>query len=358
MAPNTWPAKTSLRGVSATSDDGAAPRVSVVTPTHDRASMVVRAIASVLAQTFRDFELIVVDDGSTDNTADVVAAISDPRLRFARLVTSGGASRARNAGIAVARGEWVAFLDDDDEWLPQMLEVQLARLVASTDPRTSAVYCLIDTVTEDDGIVPVPYELPLPEGDVLDSILARAHTVFPSAHVVRRSALLQVGGFDETFRAVEDRDLWVRLALAGHHFVAVPEVLVLYHAEHKGRLNDDGVLFVQSFARYERRWGSLARKRLSRDVYLDDLARRRKWLEAIHRRQVKRLVRKGNRVRAWRYVRAMTPTLVAFPWAARYVARALSVVAFGTGASGRRRGRGAENQAYQALRADKGDDPA
>src|SRR5262249_37649013 len=115
------------------------PRVSVVMPTHDRADTVARAVQSVLVQTFQDLELIVVDDGSTDNTSAVLAALADPRLRVLRLDDNCGVSHARNIGVGAARGELLAFLDSDDEWLPEKLAAQVACHDATTSP--SLVYC-------------------------------------------------------------------------------------------------------------------------------------------------------------------------------------------------------------------------
>src|SRR3954471_3920817 len=106
------------------------PRVSVVVPTHNRADVVGRAVASVLAQTERDLEVIVVDDASTDGTAQRLAELAkgDDRIRIIANAVALGGGGARNAGIAASRGQWVAFLDDDDEWLPAKLAIQLETL--------------------------------------------------------------------------------------------------------------------------------------------------------------------------------------------------------------------------------------
>jgi GT2 family glycosyltransferase len=211
----------------------------------------------------------------------------------------------------------------------------------------------------DGEIVPSSDKPPLPEGDILDSILAGGHTISPCAHIVKRSALLDVGGFDETFSEAEDRDLWLRLAQASNHFVAVPESLIIVHMGHRGRLTDDGVGLSRSFAAYERRWGKLARRRLGLGAYNDIELGRRVRLEKLHRKHVTRLVRKGRRTDAWRYVRAMMPTLRTFPWGTPFVARALSVVVLGRAAERfARAGRSAEIQAYEALRSDRGLDDA
>src|SRR4051812_24472999 len=104
--------------------------VSIIIPTYNRAAYLGAAIASVRAQTFADWELIVVDDGSTDETAAMLDELSDPRIRVLRIGHSGSESITRNAGLRLAEGEWVAFLDSDDLWVPEKLERQLAQMVA------------------------------------------------------------------------------------------------------------------------------------------------------------------------------------------------------------------------------------
>ncbi|RLF83553.1 glycosyl transferase, partial [Thermococci archaeon] len=103
------------------------PTVSVIIPTYNRANLLKRAIASVLNQTFTDFELIVVDDASPDNTPEVVRSINDGRIRYVRLKKNSGGPVARNTGIRKARGRFIALLDDDDEWLPNRLELQIKK---------------------------------------------------------------------------------------------------------------------------------------------------------------------------------------------------------------------------------------
>ncbi len=331
MGAITRPARTSLRRGASSAPASGAPRVSVVTPTFNRAELVGCAIDSVLAQTFRDFELVVVDDCSQDNTAEVVSAIVDPRLRLLRLPKNGGLSRARNAGIAEARGEWVAFLDDDDEWYPQMLERQLERIDRSADPRTSVAYCLRALQTRH-GLQPSRHTPPLPEGDVLDSILRGDHQMSSNAHIVKRSALLEVGGFDETLRAAEDKDLWLRLARASHHFVAVPETLAVVHRDYRKRRPEEAVGLSRSFASFERRWGRLVRRCIGPAAHAQSRMEVRQSFEALHPRYVERLVRRGRRAEAWRYVRSMAPTLPTFRWGIPYVAKAMLVVVFGKAA--------------------------
>lgn len=116
------------------------PVVSVIIPTHNRAQLVGWAIRSVLSQTFQDFEIVVVDDASTDDTEQIVRAFADRRVVYVRREKNGGAAAARNSGIAAARGAYISFLDSDDEYLPTKLDEQVA-LLTRLDPRIGAVEC-------------------------------------------------------------------------------------------------------------------------------------------------------------------------------------------------------------------------
>ena len=126
---------------------GRPPRVSVVIPTHNRAEWLPRAVGSVLAQTWTDFELLIVDDHSTDETPAAIARFADARIRSFRHERNFGQSKALNTGIEHARGEYVAFLDDDDAWLPAKLAAQVALLDAAP-PGVGLVYCWHDVLDE------------------------------------------------------------------------------------------------------------------------------------------------------------------------------------------------------------------
>ena len=202
------------------------PLVSVVVPTRNRAAMLRRAIDSVAAQTFAGFELLVVDDASTDDTLQLLASLPDPRLRVLTSPCAGGAPRARNRGVAAARGRFVAFLDDDDEWLPQKLERQLA-VFARGPARLGLVHGGSSVVASATGrvvhtVVPTP-GLAVRPADFLGEISFTTSVV-----LVRRSCFDEVGVFDEALAGAQDRDLWIRLAGACD-FDAVPEVLVRRH---------------------------------------------------------------------------------------------------------------------------------
>ena len=169
------------------------PQVSVVIPTYNRASVLGRAITSVLNQTFHDLECIIVDDGSTDQTTQVVAGFEDPRLRLLRLPVNRGVGHARNVGIQSARGELIAFLDSDDEWLSQKLERQAACLRECEDSLATGVYCrcvVRDGLTDRTWIEPrVVYG-----GDVFQYLLGGWNLPTTSLFLVERRPLLEVGG--------------------------------------------------------------------------------------------------------------------------------------------------------------------
>ena len=197
-----------------------APLVSVVVPAFNAADTIDRALVSVLSQSFADLELIVVDDASTDSTAERVAAIDDPRVRLLRLETNGGESRAMNAGIAAARGRLIAFQDADDEWLPGKLDRQVA--IMTGDAAISFVCTGLVHIYPDRSIVDVAGFQP--DDELWKRLLAETLVAKPCV-LARREALDRAGPFDETLPTGADQEMWIRLALEGT-VVEIPEVLV------------------------------------------------------------------------------------------------------------------------------------
>jgi glycosyltransferase involved in cell wall biosynthesis len=188
------------------------PRVSVVIPAYNAAWCVLRAVDSVLAQEYRDFELLVVDDGSSDDTAAILAGYGDALRVVSK--RNGGLSSARNAGIAAAQGDFVAFLDADDWWLP----AKLSRQVALLEAHPELLFCSCTTVvrTPEGGHLP-DWRCGTAAGGALESIFAVNAFVAGSASavLVRREAFARSGGFDESLRSLEDIDMWMRLAALG-----------------------------------------------------------------------------------------------------------------------------------------------
>jgi glycosyltransferase involved in cell wall biosynthesis len=191
-------------------------KVSVVMPAYNVASYIGAAVASVQAQTHRDWELLIVDDGSTDETGAVAEACAegDPRTRVFQQ-QNGGVSAARNRALAHSTGDFIALLDSDDLWLPQFLEAQLAVFAAHPE---------VDIVTANGWFLggrahgrtvrPFPDTRPQP---TLTTILADEMAIFIMA-VFRRRVYETIGGFDESLRTNEDYDYWLRAAMAGLRF--------------------------------------------------------------------------------------------------------------------------------------------
>lgn len=199
----------------------APPKVSVIIPTFNRAHILARAIASVLEQTDANLELIVVDDGSSDDTAALIKTFVDPRLRYVQQPRNLGVSAARNRGIAEARGEWLAFLDSDDLWLPQKLERQFAAL-SGVD--CVASYCGLLRI-DGQNETRIPHRADgLNSGTKPWPSLLMDGLWFSQTWLVPKRVIVAAGLFDERMSIWEDWDLFLRIALQGpiHH---LPEVL-------------------------------------------------------------------------------------------------------------------------------------
>ena len=199
------------------------PRVSIVLPVYNAERTLAATLDSVWAQTFGDFELLVVNDGSTDGTGALLAGQSDPRLQVID-GRHGGASASRNRGVAQARGELVAFLDGDDLWTADKLARQVAALAAT--PEAALVYSWTDLIDESGRVIQRGSHV-VANGRVYPLLASRNFLDCGSTPLVRRSALLAAGPFDESLQGGEDWDIWLRLA-AEHAFVCVPAVQVHY----------------------------------------------------------------------------------------------------------------------------------
>ena len=210
-------------------------KVSAIITTHNRADLLLRAVDSVLAQTLTDHEVIVVNDGSTDHTEEVMATQRDPRTRYLRHETAVGPCAARNTGIDNARGEYVAFLDDDDEWLPDKLALQVGALEAE-GPDVGLAYCWFDYVDDRDGARRRGPRRAL-EGDIHDSMLA-LDIPAPTSTYLMRTALARSLRFDEELTMSTDLDFLVRLSCQWR-VVLVREVAMLMHEEHGTRSFDN-----------------------------------------------------------------------------------------------------------------------
>jgi glycosyltransferase involved in cell wall biosynthesis len=209
--------------------------VTVIIPTYNRAAELALALQSALMQDPPPAEIIVADDGSSDATRDVARGVG-PRVTYLRLAHSGRPAVARNAALRQARGELIAFLDDDDRFLPHKLALQTAALAAHPD--AACVYS-DGLFFRDDPSRPcgqVLAGMPAPSGDVFAPLL-RGNFLFPALLLLRRACLDEVGGFDEARVTAEDYDLWLRLAVR-HPFVHAPGQVAAIR-RHPGSLSAD-----------------------------------------------------------------------------------------------------------------------
>jgi glycosyltransferase involved in cell wall biosynthesis len=185
------------------------PYFTVILPTYNRAAMLDTAVQSVLVQTYPDFELIVVDDHSTDNTRQVIDSIADPRLVYMFNQRGKGGASARNTGIFQARGQWVAFLDDDDLWFPEKLEVVYDK-IRSVDSDVGLIYSAFQ-IHHPYGTVET--RIPKYEGKLRDELFFKNVIGGFFTAVIRKDILWQVNGLDERFPAMQDLELYIRVTL-------------------------------------------------------------------------------------------------------------------------------------------------
>ena len=188
--------------------------VSIIIPTYNRGNTIRRAIDSILRQTYSSYEILIIDDGSTDDTEAVIAECEDSRIRYVPLKHNQGAAHARNVGIQEAAGGYIAFLDSDDEWMPRKLEMQMKRMLNASD-EYGLVYCRMGGMRRDgkSRYMCPPLECPkeILEGDMFRLLLLQNVIGTPTV-LARKVCLEQVGGFKETLQCLEDWEFFLRIA--------------------------------------------------------------------------------------------------------------------------------------------------
>jgi len=206
------------------------PRVNVVMSTFNGEHYIEQAVESILHQTFADFELIIVDDGSTDRTAEILSSYDDPRLRVIRQANA-GLTASLNHGIASAQGEYIARMDDDDIATPERLSKQVAFLDAHPSIGViGTAYRIIDEISGRE------WEPKVPTSDhEVRRHLIRGNPFAHSSVMLRKAVLLAAGGYDESYPHIQDYELWVRLAQQTR-LVNLPEVLTI-HRFHWGTVS-------------------------------------------------------------------------------------------------------------------------
>ncbi len=209
------------------------PKVTIIIPTYNRSDLLQRAVDSVLSQSYTDYELIIVDDRSSDNTQKIIASFDDPRITCIRRKTNRGLSAARNTGVEQARGEYIAFLDDDDEWLPEKLREQVTFMDSLTH-KVGMIYGWVD-IFDDQGRL-VRQNKATIRGDIFEEVL-RGYTLCGcSGQLARASAVREIGGFDEELRRGIDGD-YIRRMSQRYHVEVMPKTVLNYYTGHS-RISD------------------------------------------------------------------------------------------------------------------------
>lgn len=231
-------------------------KVDVIIPAYNAARFLPAALDSVLAQTFPDWQIVLVDDGSVDGTADLVAGYTEKlggRLTYIRQANA-GLPAARNRAIRSASSEFLALLDADDVWLPRRLEASLESFAGN--PKAGLSYGLIEQI-DMEGVVRRTFgrRRRYPEGKVASAIYRRTMDLPCPTVTFRRESVGQVGMFDETMRATEDRDLWLRIAQR-YEVAFVPEVIAHYRVSPQAMTTDPNRMFAAQMQFVDKHYGT------------------------------------------------------------------------------------------------------
>lgn len=186
------------------------PLISVVIPTYNRGYLIDRAIKSVLNQTYKEFEIIVVDDGSIDNTKEVIESFRDERIRYIQYKDNKGANVARNIGIRAAKGDYIAFQDSDDEWLPQKLEKQIT-ILKDAPPDVGLVYTSFWRINGDKRLYIPSKDIEPKEGYIHVNLL-KGNFISTQTILLRKKCFEKAGMFDEALPRLQDWDMVIRLS--------------------------------------------------------------------------------------------------------------------------------------------------
>ena len=241
--------------------------VSVIIPTYNRRELIQEAVNSVLAQSFRDYEVIVIDDGSDDSTGEMIKDKFNEKVHYSWQVNQ-GESVARNKGIELAKGEYIAFLDSDDRWLPKKLDKQVR--VLDENPDIGVVFCQAWSINEEGNLLDsrvIGNDLRVNEITFENLVLHNQISGSPSSSMIRQVILEKIGGFDPQIRYGEDWDLWLRIhSLSKFGFISEPLVQLRRHQDtqcyfpsiegNAHRLEDHLVILEKAFANWQ---GSLSR---------------------------------------------------------------------------------------------------
>lgn len=288
-------------------------RISVIVPTHNRADLLPVAITSIQNQTYPVSEIIIVSDGSTDDTDEVVRKMQqkDERIQLISYYPGRNGNYARNQGLAVATGEYIAFLDDDDEWLPVKTELQMK--VFEKNPEAGLVYAGQNCIFKDEKIV---YQTkPYWKGDLSERIFLHNDIGTPSQVIVKASVLKAAGNFDLNLGALQDYDLWIRCCQHTQVDFVYEPCINYYNSIGQNQVSANSEKFVAAKRFIAQKYKSLTdkmpldvQKRILATVELDIAIR---YLRNNQKKEARKAVRTS-----WRY----KPTKKAIAlWAASFV---------------------------------------
>jgi glycosyltransferase involved in cell wall biosynthesis len=275
------------------------PCVSVIIPTYNRAEMLIRAIRSVLKQTFKDYELIIVDDGSTDDTAKILKDYKAHKFRYIRYNSNKGGAFARNLGIDNSKGKYIAFLDSDDEWLPAKLEKQ-TKFIENCPARVGAVYCL---VLNKNDVIRKNSSKPK-RGNVYGDLLRGWCPPTTSSFLIKAQALKRGVRFDGALPSFQDYDLWIRLS-EYWEFDFVPEQLVIFHHHESDRISKDLMPRINGLDSFMDKWGHTIKKQLGSPGVTNFC---RKYLSMIYSEAALDQLRRKKKKQALHFLKKLVQT--------------------------------------------------
>lgn len=218
------------------------PVISVITATYNRSHLLGRCIQSVLNQTFQDFELIIVDDGSTDDTEKIVSNLSNEKVKYVRHQKNQGGAPARNTGIRLAKGDYIAILDDDDEWMPEILEKQM-KVFYTAPLEVGAVYTRYKRYDSLGDFLPPP-KVAKKEGDLFKQLLDACCIQWQTV-LIKRECFDKVGLISESMLYSRDWDFLLRIS-QHYQFLYIDEPLAIIHEQPEGRLSKQERLIVDT----------------------------------------------------------------------------------------------------------------
>lgn len=274
------------------------PKVSVIIPTYNRARLIGRAIRSILNQTFQDFEIIVVDDGSTDNSKDICCSLNDSRLHYIRHEQNRGGGAARNTGIVAAQGEYIAFQDSDDEWLSDKLERQI-QILEKASNEVGVVYTAFIRVDGSRVFYLPSFEVVKKEGNILNQLL-KGNFVSTQTTMIRMSCFEKVGMFDEMLPRFQDWELFIRIS-KNYKFKFISEPLaIVYKQDHS--ITSDQKAYIKAL-------------NLIRERHFEEFARSKNLLANLYFNMGLNLFLFGNIKEGRRY---MTNAIKTYPFKFKY----------------------------------------